>query len=235
MTEILFLFSILANTIVGGTQSKIFINRFTSGISHFHRQSPDVAFYFIDMKKCSVEGCENKHYCKTYCVKHYQKFNKYGNPLYSKLHGMCGSLTHKSWESIKTRCLNKNTPYYKYYGGRGITVCERWKNSFLTFLEDMGPRPTKNHSIDRIDVNGNYEPSNCKWSTQSEQCFNRRLQSNNSSGYKGVKYDKRRGTWSAEIQFNKNRKYLGAFKTIEEAIEVRKKAELKILTKKNEK
>jgi len=185
------------------------------------------------MRKCTVEGCDSKHYAKGYCVKHYMRFKKYGDPLYSELHGLSNSLTYKSWEGIKNRCLNENTPYFKYYGGRGITVCERWKNSFLAFYEDMGPRPSKDHSIDRIDVNGNYEPGNCKWSTKSEQSLNRRIQSNNSSGYKGVKFDKRRGTWSAEIQFNKKRKYLGTFKTLEGAIEARKKAELKILTKKN--
>lgn len=73
---------------------------------------------------------------------------------------------------MKNRCFNPKVPYYSNYGGRGITVCERWLK-FENFFADMGLRPTGT-SIDRIDVNGNYEPSNCKWSTDKEQSRNRR-------------------------------------------------------------
>lgn len=66
-----------------------------------------------------------------------------------------------------------NTGYYKY-GARGIQVCERWRNSFAAFFADMGEPPTNEHSLDRLDNNGNYEPGNCKWSTRREQCANRR-------------------------------------------------------------
>lgn len=82
------------------------------------------------------------------------------------------SPTYVSWASMLTRCTNENAINFKHYGGRGISVCQRWK-IFENFLEDMGKRPD-GMSIDRIDVNGNYEPSNCKWSTQSEQLKNRR-------------------------------------------------------------
>src|SRR5206468_1663320 len=81
--------------------------------------------------------------------------------------------TYRSWYAMKARCTNSNHTSYHHYGGRGITVCERWLNSFEAFLTDMGDRP-EGTSLDRIDVNGNYEPSNCKWSTPSEQANNKR-------------------------------------------------------------
>jgi hypothetical protein len=82
------------------------------------------------------------------------------------------SPTYISWASMHTRCTNKNARNFKHYGGRGISVCQSWKR-FENFLADMGERPNS-MSLDRIDVDGNYEPSNCKWSTQSEQVKNQR-------------------------------------------------------------
>lgn len=89
-------------------------------------------------------------------------------------HGMTGTLTFKSWESVKQRCLNPNAPDYPRYGGRGIKVCMRWQNSFENFLADMGERPSRDHSLDRIDTDGDYDPSNCRWATRSEQQSNKR-------------------------------------------------------------
>lgn len=87
-------------------------------------------------------------------------------------HSMFKSSEYSSWESMKSRCLNPKNKFYKNYGGRGIEVCNRWI-SFENFIEDMGKKPDKSYSIDRIDVNGNYCLENCKWSSRYEQDRNR--------------------------------------------------------------
>lgn len=89
-------------------------------------------------------------------------------------HGMHDTPEHHAWNNMKNRCNNEKAPNYHNYGGRGITVCDRWMNSFENFYEDMGPRPSPDHSLDREEVNGNYEKDNCRWATDLEQQNNRR-------------------------------------------------------------
>ena len=92
-----------------------------------------------------------------------------------RIHGQSGkrpSAEYAAWGAMIQRCTNPKHPRWRYYGARGITVCERWRN-FLNFLSDLGPRP-EGHELDRIDNDGNYEPSNCRWADKTTSRRNRR-------------------------------------------------------------
>lgn len=92
----------------------------------------------------------------------------------NKTHNLTKTVEYRVWADIKTRCLNKNCKNWKYYGERGIKISDDWLNSFVTFLNDMGKRPSKKHSIDRVDVNGDYCKENCRWVTIDIQSKNKR-------------------------------------------------------------
>ncbi len=89
------------------------------------------------------------------------------------IHGKTKSREHRAWASMRDRCLRPNANVYRYYGGRGITICQAWIDSFEAFLSDMGPCPA-GYTIERKDHDGNYEPDNCCWIPKSEQSKNRR-------------------------------------------------------------
>jgi hypothetical protein len=84
------------------------------------------------------------------------------------------SPVYMRWQAMKTRCYNPNGKDWRNYGGRGISVCQEWLDSFEAFRDHIGPMPTPKHTVDRINTNGNYEPGNVRWATQSEQMSNRR-------------------------------------------------------------
>lgn len=88
-------------------------------------------------------------------------------------HGLTGSTIYSVWSAMKQRCHNKNNKYYENYGGRGIVVCDRWRNSFENFFHDMG-FPPDGTTLERLNNDKNYEPSNCKWASQLEQRHNNR-------------------------------------------------------------
>lgn len=168
---------------------------------------------------CKVNECQIKKFSLGYCVKHYKRFVRNGDPLITRneRHGKSFSKEYISWHSMKERCLNKNIISFKNYGGRGITVCKRWKNSFSNFLKDMGNRPSGT-SLDRINNDGNYELNNCRWATPIQQANNQRKRKNNTSGYTGVSFYKPSKKWKAQITINGKTYNLGHFDNIEEAL-----------------
>lgn len=101
---------------------------------------------------------------------------------------------------MKDRCYNKNHKWYHRYGGRGILVCDRWKNSFANFYADMGERPPGRYSIERIDNNGNYEPSNCKWAHYTEQNKNKKPSKQVLITYEGKTMNQKE--WAKELNLS---------------------------------
>lgn len=91
----------------------------------------------------------------------------------TRTHGLSKTTTHLAWENMRRRCFDPRNKAWHNYGGRGITICERW-GKFANFLADMGVKPFDSAQIDRINNNGNYEPENCRWLTPSENCRNKR-------------------------------------------------------------
>lgn len=138
------------------------------------------------------------------------------------LHGLSNDPIYDCWVAMKARCTKPNHPMYKYYGARGITVCPQWADSFISFLNDMGIKPTSKYTIERIDVNKGYEPTNCTWVTIRQQQKNR----TNNNQYPGVHYEKHgRKCWHTDITIDRVKHYLGRFSTAEEAYTVRQRAE----------
>ena len=145
-------------------------------------------------------------------------------------HGMKGKSIYMTWSNMKMRCYNKNFKQYKDWGGRGITVCDEWKDSFIAFYNDMGDKPDKNYSLDRIDNDKGYCKDNCRWTNRVEQSRNTRTSNRNTSGFKGVNWFEGRKKWQVRISINKKSKHIGLYSSYEDAVKARKDAELKYWT-----
>ena len=142
----------------------------------------------------------------------YRKNNKVEG--LNRKHNLSHTRIYNTWGTLKDRVFNIKNKRYSDYGGRGITICDEWKNDFMSFYNwAMSNGYSDELSIDRIDNNGNYEPSNCRWVTYTIQNRNQRIRKDNKTGYKGVCYNKDNNNFRVVITVDKERINLGRFKT----------------------
>lgn len=165
------------------------------------------------MKACLV--CTEVHYGKGYCVKHYYTFKKYGDPhhITERRDGIKKHPLYITYRNMMRRCYKVDTKDYPMYGGRGIKVCDEWRNSIDKFIEDMGERPD-GYTLDRIDNTKDYTADNCKWSTPREQSLNTRRTSKTPNVY----WVANRGKFLIQGYIEKRYIYGGYAQTLSEAI-----------------
>lgn len=130
----------------------------------------------------------------------------------SMVHGEHGTVLYKKWKSMRGR-VNSNPHYIKH----GIKCCDEWANYLVFKAWAISNGYISHLSIDRVDTNGNYEPSNCRWVNKTTQAENSRIRKDNSTGYRGVSYDTKSGKYKVQIQVSKKKVYLGRFDNIVDA------------------
>lgn len=137
-----------------------------------------------------------------------------------KTHGATYADEYSSWRHMISRCCDEKCDAFKWYGGRGIYVCKEWMESFHAFLAAVGARPSKDHSLDRIDPNGSYVPGNVRWATRDVQSRNKRISSKNKTGVSGVSVFGKR--FRAYGSINGKHVHIGLFGSVKEAADARK-------------
>ena len=205
-------------------------------------EAEDIRFSSISVKRVFVCRCE----CGTVLeVRHdamtsgntkscgcYKREQTIASNIKNKTtHGLEHHPLYSTWNGMNRRCYNKNTKHFEHYGGRGIYVCDEWRDDPTEFIR-WAVEETEWHegcglSLDRIDVNGHYEPSNCRFTDWSTQTLNRRASSTSKSGFSGV--CQRGSRWEARITFKGHTTGLGTFEKLEDAVEARQIAEIEIL------
>ena len=141
---------------------------------------------------------------------------------YTNPHRLSRNRFYDTWRQMLQRCNNPKNKYYKDYGGRGITVCEEWLDvtNFVAWCNLTHPN-IEGISLDRIDNNKGYSPNNCRWADTTTQAHNKRMMSNNTSGFVGVYFRVTKNKWYAKVRSNTKLINIGSFHTIEEAVQAR--------------
>ena len=164
---------------------------------------------------CGTEFKANTYDIKSKHIKSCGCYQKRRVSETHKTHGLGTTRLYYIWADIKRRTLNSKHKHYNDYGGRGINICGEWLDiqNFYNWAMENGYEENKGLSIDRIDNDGNYEPNNCRWTTQTIQTRNQRIYKNNSSGFKGVCFVKKANKYKTQINVNNKKIYLGIFPT----------------------
>ena len=140
----------------------------------------------------------------------------------TKTHDLSNNKFYQTWKGMMNRVYNKQHRSYKNYGARGITVCQDW-HDIATFIKWAEENYVEGTTLDRRDNSNGYSPENCRWANATTQNLNKRIQTNNTSGYRGISWSKQKNKWKADISIHKKTKTIGLYATALEAAEARDK------------